>query len=134
MHPDRREELRKRVVSAAEAALAHHQYVSAIDVLTRTGLLAATNVESWRKGRIDFLERGIPANLKKISESMAIFRRWALEKVSSPAKRATCAGRAAELWTCNSARAAIPPSRRTIARNMFPRPCPNVNKSGSHKN
>ena len=80
MHPDRYEELKKRVVSAAEAALAHHQYVSAIDVLTRTGLLAPTHVESWRKGRIDFLERAIQANLRKISHSMALFRQWALEK------------------------------------------------------
>jgi len=69
LRPERYEELKKRVVLAAEAALAHHQYVSAIDVLTGTGLLARTHVESWRKGRIDFLERVIQANLKKISES-----------------------------------------------------------------
>ena len=86
MHPDRYEELKKRVVSAAEAALAHHQYVSAIDVLTRTGLLAPTHVESWRKGRIDFLERAIQANLKKISHSMALFRQWALEKGLKPSE------------------------------------------------
>ncbi len=84
MHPDRHEELKKRVVGAAEAALAHHHYVSAIDVLTRTGLLAATHVESWRKGRIDFLERAIQANLKKISQSMAMFRHWAMEKSLKP--------------------------------------------------
>ncbi|HZL55898.1 MAG TPA: DUF2293 domain-containing protein [Bryobacteraceae bacterium] len=86
MHPDRHEQLKKRVVGAAEAALAHHQYVSAIDVLTRTGLLEPTHVESWRKGRIDFLERAIQANLKKISESMAMFRRWALEKGLKPSE------------------------------------------------
>lgn len=86
MHPDRHEQLRKRVVSAAEAALAHHEYVSAIDVLTRTGLLAPTHVESWRKGRLDFLERAIQANLKKISLSMAMFRQWALEKGLKPSE------------------------------------------------
>lgn len=80
MHPNRYEELKKRVVSAAEAALAHKQYVSAIDVLSRTGLLAPTHVESWRKGRIDFLERAIQANIEKISQSMAMFRQWALEQ------------------------------------------------------
>jgi hypothetical protein len=84
LRPDRYEELNKRVVSAAEAALAHKRYVSAIDVLTRTGLLAATHVESWRKGRIEFLERAIQANLKKISQSMAVFRQWALEKGLKP--------------------------------------------------
>jgi hypothetical protein len=86
LHPDRHEALKKRVVSAAEAALAHHQYVSAIDVLTGSGLLAPTHVDSWRKGRIDFLERAIQANLDKISQSMAIFRQWALEKGLKPSE------------------------------------------------
>jgi hypothetical protein len=74
LQPDRHEELRKRVVTAAESAPADHQYVSAIDVLTGTGLLAPTHVESWRKGRIDFLEQAIQANPEKISHSMAMFR------------------------------------------------------------
>ena len=86
LHPDRHEQLKKRIVCAAEAALAHHQYVSAIDVLTGSGLLAPTHVESWRKGRIDFLERVIQANLKKISQSMAVFRQWALEKGLKPSE------------------------------------------------
>ena len=46
LHPDRQQELRQWVVGAAEAALAHHQYVSAIDVLTGAGFLAATHVEA----------------------------------------------------------------------------------------
>ena len=86
MPPDRYEELEKRVVRAAEAALAHHLYVSAIDVLTGTGLLAPTHVESWRKGRVDFLERTIQANLKRVSQSMAIFRQWALKKGLKPSE------------------------------------------------
>jgi hypothetical protein len=86
LHPDRTEELKKRVVRTAESALAHHQYVSAIDVLTRTGLLAPTHVEYWRKGRIDFLERAVQANLKKISQSMAMFRQRALEKGLKPSE------------------------------------------------
>jgi len=80
LQPDRHDRLKERVVSAAEAALAHKQYVSAIDVLTGSGLLEPAHVASWRKGRIDFLERAIQANLKKISQSMAMFRQWALEK------------------------------------------------------
>lgn len=43
------------------------------------GLLASSQVDSWRKGRVDFLEQVIQGNLKKISLSMAIFRRWATE-------------------------------------------------------
>jgi len=84
LQPERYEELKRRVVRAAEAALAHHQYVSAIDVLTGTGLLAPTHVEAWRKGRIDFLAETIQANPEKISQSTAVFRQWALEKGLKP--------------------------------------------------
>jgi hypothetical protein len=86
MHPDRQDKLRQRVVHAAEAALAHHQYASAIDVLTGTGLLAATHVEAWKKGRVDYLERMIQGNLQKIARSMAMFRQWAFEKGLKPSE------------------------------------------------
>ncbi len=86
MHPDRNEELKERVARAAEAALAQKQYVSAIDVLTRTGLLAPTHVESWRKGRIDFLEGAIQANLSKITQSTEMFHQWALERGLKPSE------------------------------------------------
>jgi hypothetical protein len=98
VQPDRYEELKKRVVRAAEAALAHHQYVSSIDVLTGMGLLAPTHVQSWRTGRIDFLERTIQANLNKISKSMALFHQWALERGLKPSEtryvRSTRTGKA----------------------------------------
>jgi len=86
LHPDNKEALESRVARAAEDALAHHQYVSAIDILTGMGLLALTNLEAWRKGRIDFLERVIQGNLKKISLSMAMFRRWAQAKGLRPSE------------------------------------------------
>src|ERR1019366_1634133 len=47
--------LEERVYRAAEAALVPQHYVSAIDVLCGMGLLASSAVDSWRKGRIDFL-------------------------------------------------------------------------------
>jgi hypothetical protein len=72
--------LEERVVSAAEAALSRQQYVSAIDVLCGMGLLLPMHVDTWRKGRVDYLERVIQGNLHKISSSMEIFRRWAREK------------------------------------------------------
>lgn len=116
LHPNHQEELRKRVVGAADAALAHHQYVSAIDVLTGTGLLAPTHVEAWRKGRIDFLERVIQGNLKKISLSMAMFRHWAREKGLKPSEtryvRSTRAG-TVDLQFSKSGDPAIEKSYRT---------------------
>ena len=76
--------LRLRVVSAAEAALADHQYVSAIDIYTRIGLLSPVHVEAWRHGRIDRLEPMIQGNPKKISASMQYFHDWAREKGLKP--------------------------------------------------
>src|SRR6266567_595524 len=81
---DRKQGLEERVVRAAEAALSRQQYVSAIDVLCGMGLLLPMHVDSWRKGRVDYLERVIQGNLHKISSSMEIFRRWAREKGLKP--------------------------------------------------
>ena len=83
---NRHERLRDRIIGAAEAALADHHYVSAIDVLTGSGMLYPDHVQDWRKGRIDFLERMIQGNLQKISEAMAIFRNWAIEKGLTPSE------------------------------------------------
>ena len=80
------ERLLNRVVQAAEAALADHSIVSAVDVLCGIGLLAPTRVEAWRRGRIDFLERVIRGNPHKISSSMAMFHRWAREKRLEPSE------------------------------------------------
>jgi len=88
LHPDHQAELKRRVLGAAEAALSRQHYVSAIDVLCGMGLLAPAQVESWRKGRIDFLERVIQGNLQKISLSMATFRQWAYAKGLQPSE--TC--------------------------------------------
>lgn len=76
------------MIRAAEAALADHQYVSAIDVLTGMGLLAPTAFVAWRRGTADYLERVIQGNLHKISDSMAIFRRWASDKGLEPSETA----------------------------------------------
>jgi hypothetical protein len=85
MHPNQKE-LEHRVHCAAETALHRQHYVSAIDVLCGMGLLTSMQVDGWRKGRVDFLERVIQGNLKKISASMAIFRRWAKEKGLKPSE------------------------------------------------
>jgi hypothetical protein len=85
-HSHRQLGLEERVVRAAEAALSRQQYVSAIDVFCGMGLLLSGQVDAWRKGQIDFLERVIQGNLSKISSSMAIFRRWAKEKDLKPSE------------------------------------------------
>lgn len=84
MIPKNRQELEARVIRAAETALSRKQFVSAIDVFCGMDRLSAKQVDDWRKGRIDFLERVIQGNMRKISLSMAIFRRWARDKKLQP--------------------------------------------------
>lgn len=69
--------LEQRVVRAAEAALAERQFVSAVDILTGVGWLSSSHLDYWRQGRCDCLERVTTANLHKLSDAMAILRRWA---------------------------------------------------------
>jgi hypothetical protein len=80
--------LEERVVRAAEAALADHDYVSALDIFVGIGLLAAVHMRDWRQGRIPCLEQVIQGNLHKISLSMRIFRRWARERGLRPSETA----------------------------------------------
>jgi hypothetical protein len=86
VHPKNRQALEKRVIRAAEAALYHHQYVSALDVFTGMGLLTPTHVADWRKGRAGYLERVIHTNLPRITAMMAAFRRWAQQKGLRPSE------------------------------------------------
>lgn len=115
-HPDRQEDLKQRVIRAAEATLARQLYVSAIDILIGIGLLAPAQVQDWRKGRIDFLERAIQANLKKISLALAMFRHWAIAKGLRPSEtrylRSTRSG-SVDLQFSKSGDPAIEKSYRT---------------------
>jgi hypothetical protein len=80
--------LDERVIRAAEAALADHHYVTAIDVLVGVGWLTTPQVDRWRQGRVDYLERQITASLSKISTAMATFRRWARSEGLKPSETA----------------------------------------------
>jgi hypothetical protein len=81
-----RQKLEHRVTQAAEAALAQQLYVSAIDVLLRIGWLAPSHVDQWRQGRVDSLEQVVQANLGKISDAMAVLRRWARHRGLKPSE------------------------------------------------
>jgi len=79
LHPNQ-SKLEQRVHRAAEAALARQKSVCAIDVLCGMGLLAPSNVDFWRKGRVPFLETWIQGSAQKISSSIEIFWQWAQAK------------------------------------------------------
>jgi len=83
-----RSKLEERVIKAAEAALADHQYVTAIDVLVGMGWLTTPQVDRWRQGRFDYLERQVTASLSKISTAVATFRHWARSEGLTPSETA----------------------------------------------
>jgi hypothetical protein len=84
--PKNKDALKKRVVNAAEAALAAQGYASAIDVLLGIGWLDAARVERWRRGQIAYLERCVESNLPRISMAMNLFRAWAISKGLKPSE------------------------------------------------
>lgn len=71
------EDLERRVVCAAEAALAERQVVSPVDVLVTLGWLAASHIAAWRQGRIDTLEEALPVSPAKLSAALLLFEQWA---------------------------------------------------------
>lgn len=92
MNRDNADKLERRVVQAAEAALATRSFVTAIDVLVGIGWLAPARVDEWRQGRVDPLERAVPVNLVQISSAMRFFRHWAGDRGLVPSETA-CAAR-----------------------------------------
>ena len=132
MHPKNKEHLESRVVNAAEAALADHHYVSAVDVLIGTRLLDPADLQAWKRGRVDFLERVIQGNLNKISLAMSLFRQWARAKGLEPSEtRYMRSGLGT--GNCGSARAAITISRRTTEPITFRRRFRRRRRSASNK-
>jgi hypothetical protein len=83
-----RSKLEDRVIKAAEVALADRNFVTAIDVLIGAGWLTTPQVDRWRQGRVDYLERLVRANLSKISTAMAAFRQWAQKEGLNPSETA----------------------------------------------
>lgn len=78
--------LERRVMQAAEDALAQRKFVTAIDVLTGLGWLTPSAHARWRQGRVDYLERVVQANLAKVSAAMKYFRRWAQARSLLPSE------------------------------------------------
>ena len=63
-----------RVVRAVQSILAKGDVVTPIDVFVRMDLLRQEDVESWRFGRIPYLERVIHCNLEKAERILRILR------------------------------------------------------------
>jgi len=73
--------LEERVVSAAEAALRGHHYVSPVDVLVGIGWLQPVHLLAWQKGRIPYLTRR-----DRVVAAMEILAAWAHEQGLQPSE------------------------------------------------
>lgn len=75
-----------KAVSAAYFALKKQGYVSAIDVFMGMGILSKEDHDSWRFGRVPYLEKVVQSNLSKISQVMKSFRIWSAEQELKPSE------------------------------------------------
>lgn len=80
--------LEQRVIRAAEGALARQRFVAPVDVLMGLGWLHQSQVDAWRQGRVEYLERVVDANLAKISKAMGHFHRFARDRGLTPSETA----------------------------------------------
>jgi len=78
--------LERRVVAAAEAALAGEQSVSPLEVLAQIGWLPWGLVEDWRRGRVDYLERVAAVQPDRLATALEHLRRWAARKGLKPSE------------------------------------------------
>lgn len=73
-------------MEVAELALARQRFVTPVDVLVGIGWVPQPVVEQWRQGRLAFLERGVQANLSRLSAAMRLFRGWAQRRGLRPSE------------------------------------------------
>ena len=86
------EKLRRRVVAAAETALARQHYVCPIDVLTGLGWLPASRVEEWRRGKFTPLTSAMQVDESKVSSAFEYLLGWAKDQGLTPTEVAYPAG------------------------------------------
>jgi len=66
-----------QVHSSMYSQLQSRGYAAPVDVLMDAGVLSKEGYESWRLGKVDFLERVCKVNLRKLSEIMKTIRAYA---------------------------------------------------------
>lgn len=81
-----RAQLERRVLPVAESMLAKYSMVSLLDVLNGIGWLPGNDIDRWRQGRVDYLERLLSANPQKIATVREIFAEWVTSKGLTPSE------------------------------------------------
>jgi hypothetical protein len=72
-------DLKGRVEAAAEAALARQKFVTPVDVCVGIGWLHKSNVEDWRRGRVDDLDYFLPVHDDRLIDLILYVHQWAQE-------------------------------------------------------
>jgi hypothetical protein len=72
-------DLKGRVEAAAAAALARQKFVTPVDVCVGIGWLHTSNVEDWRRGRVDDLEYFLPVHDDRLTDLIVYLHQWAEE-------------------------------------------------------
>jgi hypothetical protein len=67
-------------VAAAEKALARQKFVTPIDVCLNIGWLQPSNVEDWRRGRVDDLDYFLPTHDDRSVAFLVHLQKWAIAK------------------------------------------------------
>jgi len=63
-----------RIVNAASECLLESNLIEPINILVKLGYLKIENLQRWKNGEIDFLERVINCNLSKAGTTLRILR------------------------------------------------------------
>ncbi len=77
-------DLEKRVNQAIYKLANEKNYICSVDVLLETGLLTKADYENWRFGCVDYLERVIKTNLRKMSIVNHLIRSYAAKNNFKP--------------------------------------------------
>jgi hypothetical protein len=72
--------LKSRVAAAATEALARQGFVTPVDVCVGIGWLHASNVDDWRRGRVDDLADLLPVPGDRITEFIVCLDGWARDR------------------------------------------------------
>ena len=63
-----------KIVKAVDNELKSQNFVAPIRLFISMGLLAAQDIDNWRKGRIPYLEKAVKCNLAKAGRILRILR------------------------------------------------------------
>ena len=95
--------LQTKVYSAMYTIIKQKGFVAPVDVLIAVDVLSKADYESWRNGKVDYLERVCKVNLRKLSfinheirvyagkynlkPSFTVYKRWNVKKLDGQGRK-----------------------------------------------